>query len=133
MVNPTYKHLETSLRLGALTLAQWAQVTVAVSCAAVFALYLSPFGPDVTIFVSIFIGGLPLAVSYGAMGPDFSVAEQFRAAWRYWREPGRYLSGSGGASTGYVVRRESSTEEGGVGSPPPTDSSLDLAEALWDV
>jgi hypothetical protein len=132
VVNPTYKHLETSLRLGALTLAQWAQVTLAVSCAAVFALYLSPFGANVTIFVSIFVGGLPLAVSYGAMGPDFSVVEQFRAALRYWREPGRFLSGPGTPSSGYVVLCEPSAQPGGAGPPLSTGGSLDVAEALWD-
>ena len=51
-----------------------------------------------TIFVSIVGAGLPVAVSYGAMGLEFSVgAVRARAAWRYWREPRRYLAGAGRA------------------------------------
>ena len=64
--HPTYKHLEGRLRLGAFTLGQWAQITVAGTAAAVFGAYLSPLPTRVTIFVAILGAGLPVAVSYGA-------------------------------------------------------------------
>ena len=89
-----------------------------------------PFPTGVTIFVSIVAAGLPVALSYGAMGLEFSVGEFASAAWRYWREPRRYLPGPGESVTGYVVqlvaargqievaRREQHAREG---------------EPLWDV
>src|SRR5829696_1940911 len=106
MRHPTYKHLEARLRLGAFSLGQWGQITAAGVAAAVFAGYLSPFSTQVTIFVSVVGAGLPVAVSYGAMGLEFSVAQFARAAWRYWREPRRFLAGGGRPSLGYVVFAE---------------------------
>lgn len=103
MRHPTYKHLEARLRLGAFSLGQWAQITAAGAAAAVFGGYLSPFSTQVTIFVAIVGAGLPVAISYGAMGLEFSVAEFVRAGWRYWHEPRRFLAGPGEPSVGYVV------------------------------
>src|SRR5205085_8590657 len=73
MRHPTYKHLEARLRLGAFALGQWAQISAAGVLAALFGVYLSPFPASVTIFVAIVVAGLPVAVSYGAMGLEFSV------------------------------------------------------------
>ena len=98
MRHPTYKHLEAKLRLGAFSLGQWAQIGTAGAAAAVFAVYLSPFPVSVTIFVSIVTAGLPVALSYGAMGLEFSVAQFVRAAWRYWRQSRRFLPGPGATS-----------------------------------
>ncbi len=104
MGHPTYKHLEARLRLGAFSLSQWAQIGAAGAGAAVFGIYLSPFPASVTVFVSIVAAGLPLALSYGAMGLEFSVAQFAWAAWRYWQEPRHYLPGPGDLTTGYVVK-----------------------------
>ena len=41
--------------------------------ATLFGGYVSPFSAQVTIFVAIVAAGLPVAVSYGAMGLEFSV------------------------------------------------------------
>ena len=71
----------------------------------VFGGYLSPLPTQVTIFVSIVGAGLPVAVSYGAMGLEFSVAQFARAGWRYWRQPRRFLAGAGEPTAGYVVAR----------------------------
>ena len=76
--HPTYKHLEGRLRLGAFSLGQWAQITAAGTAAAVFGAYLSPLPTRVTIFVAILGAGLPVAVSYGAMGLEFSVGQLAR-------------------------------------------------------
>jgi hypothetical protein len=127
MRHPTYKHLEARLRLGAFSLGQWTQITAAGVAAAVFGGYVSPFPTQVTIFVSIIGAGLPIAVSYGAMGLEFSVAQFAAAAWRYWRQPRRYLPGAG-PSPGYVVLAE----------PPATErevlhGSSNSGELLWDV
>jgi hypothetical protein len=128
MRHPTYKHLEAKLRLGSFSLGQWAQITAAGAAAAIFGVYLSPFPASVTIFVSIVGAGMPVALSYGAMGLEFAVGEFAAAAWRYWREPRHYLAGGGGSSCGYVVRRELSTVTSGRRGSPMAEG-----EPLWDV
>jgi hypothetical protein len=103
MVNPTYKHLEARLRVSGLALSQWAQLAGAALSAIVFGVYLSPLPVVPTIWLSVFVAGLPVAVSYGAMGLDFSVADFAAAAWRWRRSPRRYLAGAGTAAVGYLV------------------------------
>lgn len=105
MRHPTYKHLEARLRLGPLSIGQWTQVFLAGTAAAVFGGYISPLSVGPTIFVSIVGAGLPVAVSYGAMGMEFSVGRFARSAWRYWRKPRRFLPGPGAESHGYLVER----------------------------
>lgn len=123
MRHPTYKHLEDRLRLGPLSVSQWAQVFVAGTAAAVFGGYLSPFGIGPTIFISIVGAGWPVALSYGAMGLEFSVGQFAIAAWRYWREPRSFTPGRGEATSGYVL---SSTRPQG---PRP---SVSMKEPVWD-
>ena len=128
MRHPTYKHLEASLRLGSLSLGQWVQITGAGAAAAIFGVYVSPLPTSATIFVSIVGAGMPVALSYGAMGLEFSVASFAAAAWRYWRRPRHYLPGAGELGTGYVVLHE----------PPTTPSDgpaplLGEREPLWDL
>jgi hypothetical protein len=128
MRHPTYKHLEARLRLGAFSLGQWTQITVAGVAAALFGGYLSPLPTQATIFVSIVGAGLPVALSYGAMGLEFSVSQFARAAWRYWREPRRFLAGAGQPTSGYIVIADPVT-------PPPRTSAhwQQDGELLWDV
>jgi hypothetical protein len=126
--HPTYKHLDAKLRLGSFTLGQWAQITVAGAVAALFGGYVSPLPTQATIFVSILLAGLPVALSYGTMGLEFSVAQLAQAAWRYWRGPRRFLPGAGDATRGYVVSAEPVLAR----SQAPA-SAGQAAEALWDV
>jgi hypothetical protein len=127
MRHPTYKHLEGRLRLGAFSLGQWAQITGAGVAAAVFGGYVSPLPTQLTIFVAIVGAGLPVAVSYGAMGLEFSVAQFARAGWRYWRDPRRYLAGAGAPSVGYVVLAQPVAAIT-AGADQPREGEL-----LWDV
>ena len=127
MANITYKHLEGRLRLGAFSIGQWAQITGAGVAAAVFGGYVSPLPTQMTIFVAIVGAGFPVAVSYGAMGLEFSVAQFARAGWRYWREPRRYLAGAGRPSVGYIVLAEPV-----AAVTTGTHASRD-GELLWDV
>lgn len=129
MRHATYKHLEAKLRLGAFTLGQWAQITVAGTTAAVFGGYLSPFPTQPTIFVSIVAAGLPVAVSYGAMGLEFSVAQFMTAGWRYWREPHRFPAGAGEATAGYRVLADPGPDPFDPASAPEGPRG----ELLWDV
>lgn len=127
MRHPTYKHLEAKLRLGAFSLGQWAQITIAGASAAVFGGYLSPFPLQVTIFVSILGAGLPVALSYGAMGIEFSVAQLARAGWRHRREPRRFMPGAGQPTPGYVIHAEPARIDP---AQPNTPAGREL---LWDV
>ena len=132
MRHPTYKHLEARLRLGSFSLGQWAQISAAGAAAAVFGVYVSPLPTSVTIFVSIVAAGMPVALSYGAMGLEFSVAGFAAAAWRYWREPRRYLPGGGELPRGYLIRCES-TDELATAAPHAYDAQATDAEPLWDL
>ena len=127
MRHPTYKHLEDRLRIGAFSLGQWAQITTAAIAAAVFGGYVSPLPAQATIFVSIVGAGVPVAISYGAMGLEFSVTHFIRAAWRYWRSPHRYLPGAGEPTTGYIVLRDPAAEAA------PAGAAAARGELLWDV
>ena len=127
MRHPTYKHLEDRLRLGAFSLGQWAQITTAGIAAALFGGYVSQLPAQATIFVSIVGAGVPVAISYGAMGLEFSVAQFARAAWRYWRSPHRYLPGAGDPTSGYIVLRDAAAE------PAPSTDLAARGGLLWDV
>jgi hypothetical protein len=132
VLHPTYKHLDAKLRLGAFTVGQWAQIALAGAFAAVFAVYLSPLPPRVTIFVSILGAGLPVATSYGAMGLEFSLAQLVVSAWRYWRAPRRYLPGPGRSAVGYVVEvaRPAETE---AHAAADAEQAGREGEGLWDL
>jgi hypothetical protein len=69
---------------------------------------------------------MPVALSYGAMGLEFSVGQFAAAAWRHWRHPRRYLPGPGAPATGYVVR---------AAAPSPSSATAPemSEELLWDV
>lgn len=129
MRHPTYKHLEARLRLGAFSLGQWAQITGAGVTAAVFGAYVSPLPTQMTVFVSVVGAGLPVAVSYGAMGMEFSVSHFARALWRYWRHPRRFLPGPGEPTAGYLVVAEPAASEPTPSVGPRTSGG----ELLWDV
>jgi hypothetical protein len=129
MRHPTYKHLEARLRLGAFSLGQWTQITAAGVAAALFGGYLSPFPTQVTIFVSVVGAGLPVAVSYGAMGLEFSVAQFARAGWGYWRQPRRFLAGPGEPTTGYAVLADQVYYQEAEAADPSTSGGA----LLWDV
>jgi hypothetical protein len=126
--HPTYKHLEAKLRLGSLSLGQWVQITAAGAAAAVFGVYVSPLPTSATIFVSIVGAGMPVALSYGAMGLEFSVADFAVAAWRYWRSPRHYMAGAGEPGSGYVVLREPQATTSDDRAP-----HLGEREPLWDL
>lgn len=128
MRHPTYKHLEARLRIGPFSLGQWAQISIAAAAAAVFGGYVSPLPTQATIFVSIVGAGLPVAISYGAMGLEFSVALLLRAAWRYWREPRRFLAGAGQPTAGYVVLADPARRPARANASNPNEGEL-----LWDV
>jgi hypothetical protein len=128
MRHTTYKHLEAHLRIGAFSLGQWAQITVAAVAAALFGGYVSPLPTQATIFVSVLVAGLPVAVSYGAMGLEFSVADFARAGWRYLLEPRSFVPGPGAPTPGYVLRRDAVSSPAALSPDATAEGRL-----LWDV
>jgi len=132
LANPTYKQLEASLRIGALTIGQWAQLLIFAVLALVFAVYVSPLPTGLTVFVSVIFAGSPVALSFGAMAQEWSVVEAIRAQWRWVSSPRKYLPGPGASATGYSIapdRRPPVTDEP-VASHALTDN--DRGE-LWDL
>jgi hypothetical protein len=99
----TYKHLDDPLRPGGLTLGQWATLVGSAVAAIVFGLYVSPLPAGPTISLSLFVAGLPVALSYAAGGFDLSIADSTRAVWRWARGEKHYVPGAGAVAGGYVV------------------------------
>ena len=132
MVSPTYKHLEAKLRIGPFSLGQWAQILVAAVVALLFGVYLSPLPATATIFVSIVLGGSPLALSYGAMAQEWSVTDAIGAQWRRARQPRCHLPGPTQTGTGYLVLAEQPDEPTPRAGAAPAGPGGE-GEALWDL
>jgi hypothetical protein len=130
--NETYKHLEDPLRLSGLTIGQYVALCGTTLVAIVFGLYLSPLPPGVTMGVSLFLAGLPIALSYAVSGFDVAITDTLAALYRWAREDKHLMPGAGETPAGYVVARAGDEER------PPTRSSEDVAiarrqlEGAWD-
>jgi hypothetical protein len=132
LANPTYKQLDASLRIGAFTLGQWAQVLVAGVLALLFAVYLSPLPVGPTIFVSVVFAGSPVALSCGAMAQEWSVVDALRAQWHWVADPRKYLPGPGQTATGYSVSAIVEQRADDAGHPTHLNIT-DERSRLWDV
>lgn len=115
------------MRVSGLALSQWAQLLGAGLAAIVFGVYLSPLPTAPTIWLSVFVAGLPVAVSYGAMGLDFSVADFAAAAWRWRKGERRYLAGAGNFVRGYRIVHEPPAT-----APPRPRLEVGPSEDAWD-
>ena len=131
MVNPTYKHLEAKLRLGGLRLGQWFQLVLAGGVAVVFGMYVSPLPAGPTIALSVFVAGLPVSVSFAALGLEFSVRGFIAAVWRWARAPRRYVPGAGALGAGYIVTAAEPDQAPVAGAVDIAASRRRIAE-LWD-
>src|SRR3954454_22731615 len=96
----TYKHLEDPLRLSGLTIGQWAGLLGSGLVAIVFGLYLSPLPPGPTSGLSLFVAGLPLALSYAVSGFDMAISQTIAAVDRWARSAKHYLPGADQSATG---------------------------------
>lgn len=103
MTNLAYKHLESKLKIGELTVVQWAGFFTGVMLAIAWAMYVSPFGAYITLITAIYLGGIPAAAAFLASVSDFDVWLHLRAmaAWR--RATGRFQPGPGDSAHGYVL------------------------------
>ena len=126
-MNVAYKHLESKLRIGELTVGQWAGLLCGVGLAIGWGLYLSPFGAYLTLLSAIYLGGIPAAAAFLASLSEFDLWLLVRCALAWRRAEGRFAAGAGELASGYVV------------SPEPTpslapDAALGEAdlEGLWE-
>jgi hypothetical protein len=130
--NETYKHLEDPLRLSGLTIGQYAAMAGTTLVAIVFGLYISPLPTGVTMGLSLFLAGLPIAVSYAVSGFDVSVADTIAALYRWAREDKHFLPGAGDTPTGYVVAQISTDQRPPSRSPEDVASARRQLEGAWD-
>jgi hypothetical protein len=128
-VNPAYKHLETRLRLGELTLTQWAGILGGVFLAIGWGMYISPFGSYVSLFTAIYLGGIPVLLTFTSTQVEFNLWLYLRSlvAWR--RDTDRYVPGAGEVPVhGYRLTEDADEAERRASKEIP---ELDF-EALWE-
>jgi hypothetical protein len=125
-VNPAFKYLDQKLKIADFTIAQLVAIGLGAALAIAFALWLSPFGLAMTLFVSSFVLGLPLITAYTAEWSGFDLIGLLRCAVRWHREAGRHLPGPGEIAGGYLLAPDPRELRGGYRGPEPPD-----VEELW--
>lgn len=125
-MNTAYKHLETRLRIGELTLGQWAGIVLGVAIGVTWGMYASPFGPYISLFSAIYVGGVPAMAAWVASQADFDLWQHLAAAVRWHRGSHVYLPGAGVTATGYAVVAAPARAASMAAAP-----DLDV-EALWN-
>jgi hypothetical protein len=127
MMNRAYKTLGDKLRLGAFTLSQWAAITFVALGAITWAIYITPFGPVLTMVTTIYGAGVPIGLVLVASIAEFR-PWLYAEAWAgYSRRDGRYLPGAGDDVHGYFVSRVISEKDG---ADVDDGASIDLS-SLW--
>jgi hypothetical protein len=123
MTNPTFRHIEAKLRFGGMTTAQWAGVVVGALLA--FAWWkLSPLGTHLTLFVGIYVAGIPGVCAYVGSQSDYDPWLHARAFLHWQRTQDRYAPGPGRETPGYAL----------LAPPPaPADPHADRALEPIDV
>ncbi len=120
-----YKHLTDRLRIAELTIPQIAGVFTGLLCGLLFALYVSPFSPYLTLVLSIYIAGVPAGTVVLATSTEFDLWLHVKACAGELLSDGRYTPGPGEDTTGYCI-----TANDSGGPPRPQNAPLDLGE-LW--
>jgi len=131
--NETYKHLEDPLRLSGLTIGQWVGLLGSGLLAIVFGLYLSPLPPGPTIGLSLFVAGLPLALSYAVSGFDMAISATVAAVYRWARGAKHYLPGAEQPAAGYVVLRTPDDERHVPRSAEEIAAARRQLQGAWDL
>jgi hypothetical protein len=126
-VNVAYKHLETRLRIAELTLWQWASIGTGLAVALIWALYVSPFGPSVTLFSAVYLGGIPAAAAWLASEAEFDLFLRIRSMWHWRKRRDRYIPGPETDPEGYRLTVPEAEAEPSMNGH---FADLDLA-ALW--
>jgi len=107
-VNPAYKHLRDRLRVGELTVPQMIALFCGFMGGLVWALYVSPFGPYVTLFTGIYIACVPAGSVLLASTTEFDLWLYLRACVREVFTDGEYVAGPGEETDGYSIEPDES-------------------------
>jgi len=105
-VHPAYKHLTDRLRIAELTVPQIAGLFGGLMCGLMFALYLSPFSPYLTLFISIYLTCVPAGCVLLASTTEFDLWLFLRGCVHDALSDGRYMAGPGAPSDGYLIDAE---------------------------
>jgi hypothetical protein len=102
-VNPAFKHLEAKLKIGDLTIRQWAGIALGAVMGLLYADFLHPFSTTLTLASAVYIGGIPIAVAIVGGMSEFDAWLVLRSALRWRRSDDRFLPGAGEPTCGYYV------------------------------
>lgn len=129
-MNIAYKHLDTKLRIGELTIGQWIAVALGVGIAGGWALYVHPpIGATLTAVTAVYLGALPAGAALMASSSEFNLMLLLASAVRWRRRKRRYVPGPGDQLRGYELRiDQAEASRGPRRAPVPV---LDTA-ALWE-
>jgi hypothetical protein len=105
-VNPAYKHLTDRLRIGELTVPQIVGLFCGLMAGLVFALYVSPFSPYLTLCLAIYIACIPAGIVLLASTTEFDAWLYVRARIGESVTDGRYEAGPGVTFTGYTIEED---------------------------
>ncbi|HEY1853997.1 MAG TPA: hypothetical protein VGG40_05360 [Solirubrobacterales bacterium] len=128
-MNVSYKHLDTKLRIAELTVGQWLAVLIGVALGIVWGLYVSPFGPTITLTVAIYLAALPCGAALLASATEVDPFVLIRSAIAWRRLRGHFAPGPGRSASGYVVKGEARAD--GLHGPSRYGADPDLP-FLWE-
>jgi hypothetical protein len=128
-MNPAYKHIRDRLRFGELTIPQIISLFCGLMCGLIFALYISPFSPYLTLFISIYIASIPMGAVLLASTTEFDLWLYLRARVSDRLTEGQYIAGPGVTCNGYSIEPEDELVNFNRRSHT---RPVDL-EAIWDV
>lgn len=128
-MNPAYKHIRDRLRFGELTIPQIVSLFCGLMCGLVFALYISPFGAYLTLFIAIYVASIPAGAVLLASTTEFDLWLYLRARFANRLTDGQYIAGAGTSCLGYTIEAdEEPVNFARQGDLRPVD-----LEAIWDV
>jgi len=127
-VNPAYKHLRDRLRIGDLTVPQIVSMFCGFMGGLVWALYLSPLSPYLTLFTAIYLACLPAGSVLLASSTEFDLWLYLRACAREAFTDGRFTAGAGEPTDGYSITADADR----VGQRPAARARLELGDVWAD-
>ncbi|WCB91845.1 hypothetical protein DSM104299_00523 [Baekduia alba] len=106
-MNIAYKHLDSKLRIGELTIGQWVSVALGVGVAGAWVLYIHPpLGATLTVVTAVYLGALPAGAALLAGSSEFNLFVILRSALRWRRHRWRFVPGPGDHVRGYVLHQD---------------------------